>query len=302
MLGFVSPSSPSSSCGGAPGRPPAAGGGVIVTHTDPCFLGSRAQLTGEIEGAIARSLAAETASVTRHDVLRRDIETAVAEGQAAPRPVTFWKALRVVALPVGFICVSTTLALLAISQEQGYALDTSVKANTARMGAVFQQMGALNQTTWGLSARMNLVGDKVDSLTELNNAIGAVEWEAITTLSTHVDTLRTAFLALVQAMQASSSQQQRRQPHHHSNKNNSSSQQQQRQQDQHIIIEQEEVSKKRRGEPPRIRTGAHHHRNDVSQQPYYASAALLRLRARWDERVRAGLSLPRARAAVAHRD
>ena len=296
MLGFVSPSSPSSSCGGAPGRPPAAGGGVIVTHTDPCFLGSRAQLTGEIEGAIARSLAAETASVTRHDVLRRDIETAVAEGQAAPRPVTFWKALRVVALPVGFICVSTTLALLAISQEQGYALDTSVKANTARMGAVFQQMGALNQTTWGLSARMNLVGDKVDSLTELNNAIGAVEWEAITTLSTHVDTLRTAFLALVQAMQASSSSQQRRQ---HSN---SSSQQPQQER---IIIEQEEVSKKRRGEPPRIRTGAHHHRNFVSQQQqpyYYASAALLRLRARWDERVRAGLSLPRARAAVAHRD
>ena len=295
MLGFVSPSSPSSSCGGAPGRPPAAG--VIVTHTDPCFLGSRAQLTGEIEGAIARSLAAETASVTRHDVLRRDIETAVAEGQAAPRPVTFWKALRVVALPVGFICVSTTLALLAISQEQGYALDTSVKANTARMGAVFQQMGALNQTTWGLSARMNLVGDKVDSLTELNNAIGAVEWEAITTLSTHVDTLRTAFLALVQAMQASSSSQQRRQ---HSN---SSSQQQPQQE--RIIIEQEEVSKKRRGEPPRIRTGAHHHRNFVSQQQqpyYYASAALLRLRARWDERVRAGLSLPRARAAVAHRD
>ena len=292
MLGFVSPSSPSSSCGGAPGRPPAAG--VIVTHTDPCFLGSRAQLTGEIEGAIARSLAAETASVTRHDVLRRDIETAVAEGQAAPRPVTFWKALRVVALPVGFICVSTTLALLAISQEQGYALDTSVKANTARMGAVFQQMGALNQTTWGLSARMNLVGDKVDSLTELNNAIGAVEWEAITTLSTHVDTLRTAFLALVQAMQASSSQQRRQ----HSN---SSSQQPQ----QERIIEQEEVSKKRRGEPPRIRTGAHHHRNFVSQQQqpyYYASAALLRLRARWDERVRAGLSLPRARAAVAHRD
>ena len=296
MLGFVSPSSPSSSCGGAPGRPPAAGGGVIVTHTDPCFLGSRAQLTGEIEGAIARSLAAETASVTRHDVLRRDIETAVAEGQAAPRPVTFWKALRVVALPVGFICVSTTLALLAISQEQGYALDTSVKANTARMGAVFQQMGALNQTTWGLSARMNLVGDKVDSLTELNNAIGAVEWEAITTLSTHVDTLRTAFLALVQAMQASSSQQRRQ----HSN---SSSQQQPQQE--RIIIEQEEVSKKRRGEPPRIRTGAHHHRNFVSQQQqpyYYASAALLRLRARWDERVRAGLSLPRARAAVAHRD
>ena len=295
MLGFVSPSSPSSSCGGAPGRPPAAGGGVIVTHTDPCFLGSRAQLTGEIEGAIARSLAAETASVTRHDVLRRDIETAVAEGQAAPRPVTFWKALRVVALPVGFICVSTTLALLAISQEQGYALDTSVKANTARMGAVFQQMGALNQTTWGLSARMNLVGDKVDSLTELNNAIGAVEWEAITTLSTHVDTLRTAFLALVQAMQASSSQQRRQ----HSN---SSSQQPQQER---IIIEQEEVSKKRRGEPPRIRTGAHHHRNFVSQQQqpyYYASAALLRLRARWDERVRAGLSLPRARAAVAHRD
>ena len=297
MLGFVSPSSPSSSCGGAPGRPPAAGGGVIVTHTDPCFLGSRAQLTGEIEGAIARSLAAETASVTRHDVLRRDIETAVAEGQAAPRPVTFWKALRVVALPVGFICVSTTLALLAISQEQGYALDTSVKANTARMGAVFQQMGALNQTTWGLSARMNLVGDKVDSLTELNNAIGAVEWEAITTLSTHVDTLRTAFLALVQAMQASSSQQRRQ----HSN----SSSQQQPQQERIIIEQEEEVSKKRRGEPPRIRTGAHHHRNFVSQQQqpyYYASAALLRLRARWDERVRAGLSLPRARAAVAHRD
>ena len=119
---------------------------------------------------------------------KQELADAVEDGirRAAP-PLTYFKALRRVSFPILFLCASTSLALLAVSQSQLQTLQHNDDVQTARQSYIYSQIGRLNQTTWGLSAQVgNLAQAEAASANALENELGM---------------LRGAFILLVRVLQ-----------------------------------------------------------------------------------------------------
>ena len=126
---------------------------------------------------------------------KQELVEAVEDGirRAAP-PLTYFTALRRVSFPILFLCASTSLALLAVSQNQLQALQHSNDVQTARQGYIYSQIGRLNQTTWGLSAEINYLGNRFTDLAQADAA-------SASTIANELGVLRNAFLMLVRALQ-----------------------------------------------------------------------------------------------------
>ena len=137
------------------------------------------------------------ASWTREE-LASVVEAAV---RRAEPPMSHLKALRRVSYPIMFLCVSTSLALIAVGQLQLQDAQTAVSANSARMGYVYSQLGRLNQTTWGLAANVNYLGNSLDTLTQTSDANHLAEAGATDALTTQVQALRDMFVMLIYALQ-----------------------------------------------------------------------------------------------------
>jgi hypothetical protein len=107
--------------------------------------------------------------------------------------MTYLKALRRVAFPVLFLCASTSLALLAVAQDQMQTLHTDMNVHRDRLGYIYSQIGRLNQTTWGLSARVNYLGGNLAELTQVNT-------NGLNDLASRTETLRQVFIMLIYAL------------------------------------------------------------------------------------------------------